>query len=114
MYSVDWFLEDKHIGSGTMPSPFKWGAPIPQHSNAYYCPVCGDVWARIAVQDAKWFFIPRRCKKHGPPFLLQYNTHELNSSAPIEIWAREFLIAMELMKKQNRPYDVYLVASGVG
>lgn len=112
--NVSWFLEDKFLGQGQCPTATKWGHPLTQMHNAYYCPDCGEVWARILTDDpaSRWYFIPRRCKRHGPPFLLQYNEEELNSSAPLHIWAREFLIAMTFYN-MGRDYEIYLVCSGI-
>jgi hypothetical protein len=113
MYNVSWFLEDKLVAQGSCPPEIRFGAPRAPQSLLYMCPTCGDVWARIAVEGCKWYPIARRCKKHGPPFLLRYGDHPLNASANLAIYAREFLIAYEAYTKLGHVYDIYLIAGAV-
>lgn len=34
-------------------------------SRAFFCPKCGDIWARIHVANASWTVDNRYCAKHG-------------------------------------------------
>jgi hypothetical protein len=114
-YTVSWFFGHDFLGQGVASPWFKWGSPFVHNSNAYYCPTCGDVWARIHVDSpaSRWCFIARECAAHGLPFLLQYDTAKLNDSAPLCIWAREFLLAFSFAEAGGI-YDTYLVdRSGV-
>lgn len=33
-------------------------------STAYFCPVCGEVWARIMIEGAEWLPTNSPCPKH--------------------------------------------------
>lgn len=113
MHTISWFIENQYLGKGEASPEMKWGKPVHPNHIAFYCPLCGEVWARMLINrlDCKWYFIPRNCKKHGPPFLLRYDD-PMNESAPINVWAREFLIAME-WRKAGRDYETYLVSHGI-
>lgn len=65
------------------------------HSIVYVCPQCGDAWGRIIFDTpgSRWLPIRRQCPKHGPPLILPYNDPYTHSSAPISVWAHEFLAA---------------------
>lgn len=113
MTTITWFLEDKPIWIGPIATKFRWGEPYPHWSLAYYCPKCGNVWAmQVMAPDVGWTYLPRMCKRHGPPFLLSASDETINDSAPLHIWAREFLIAYELYTKQGSAYDIALLSAG--
>lgn len=81
----------------------QYGPPKMEHE-AYFCPVCGDIWARRLEgnhMDSEWSVTPRACVTHGdgslfaavektlsPYFLLQW---------PKIFLAREFLIMYDDM-----------------
>lgn len=33
-------------------------------STAYFCPACGEVWARIMLEGARWLAVTAPCSKH--------------------------------------------------
>jgi hypothetical protein len=41
------------------------------HSYAFFCPVCGEVWARAPVEDGgkmnQFLVLTRRCRQHSSP-----------------------------------------------
>jgi hypothetical protein len=40
---------------------------LPPHSLAYFCPTCGEVWARIVVTEASYWSVEHvACEKHLP------------------------------------------------
>lgn len=102
---ADWFLQNEYLGSHPR-APYRiHGEAAPRPSVAYYCRVCGEVWARI-VDEGGWDFIPRRCPKHGPAFLLSAIDDSFNE-APLNVLVREFLIAM-----QHPSYRTTLICDG--
>ena len=82
-----------------------WQGNLPTHA-AWYCGICGDVWARRVVLDLPttidpaWRFwqIPcRRCAATRncfqlPGSLMHYSDRQLLNSLPHDLLVREFLL----------------------
>lgn len=94
-HEILFFIEDRFAGSGTRGDALIHGKPCVPTSLAYCCRICGTVWARIicTTPASQWQFIPRRCPKHGPPLLGAFDDDEFMQAFPIQLLAREFLIA---------------------
>lgn len=100
--NCEFFIDDNFLGSGTVTET----SPT-NESLAFYCPSCGEVWARICVPDSKWFFERHycaRCWRSRPDFSdgvelfgpIVSATKSWVTDFPIEILKRDFLILMEL------------------
>lgn len=98
MNTLHYFLEDKYIGTGVANDFYtsymqRW---VPW-SMAYFCRDCGNIWARIINDNnPKWQVRMRRCPKHGPAQLYIPFQPSYVEGMPIELLAREFLIAYKL------------------
>jgi hypothetical protein len=70
------------------------GALRTPHSLAYFCPVCGELWARLRQPNAPaWRVIARRCETHGEGWL-SYNCEKgIIPALTTELLIREFRCA---------------------
>ena len=51
---------------GTSPSLPLWDdTTVSPMSQVVICPVCGEVWGRIAVEGREWLPVRRGCTKHS-------------------------------------------------
>lgn len=66
------------------------------HSRAFYCSSCGDIWARWVLDSFNHCSLEfRNCEAHGSGF---YTTHYIDRSLfllPPELLKREFILASE-------------------
>jgi len=60
LHQATYFLHSKFSGQSIIESRF------PPLSLAYFCPVCGDIWARVVVEGAGWAVEHAPCEKHKP------------------------------------------------
>lgn len=61
------FIGPSYLGSRTIAAfrdkpPF---GPQPSQSVAYFCPRCGEIWGRLAIEAGTWALVQRPCPKHG-------------------------------------------------
>lgn len=73
-------------------------------SQAFLCPTCGEVWARIVVPNTRWMAVHAGCRKHpqhqddvGGTFIRPWR-HDLRD-LPAEILAYELDIRLALYKE---------------
>lgn len=59
-----YFLGNKHLGSA--PNPPSDPRTLHEHSIAFFCPHCGEIWGRIIVNPAKHHILTRGCVNCGP------------------------------------------------
>lgn len=70
-------VDGRYLGSRPLP---RCGAPVP--STVLFCPVCGEIWARIVSDGSSiWQFRLHRCRKH-PDFTLTIPDGGLLSDSP--------------------------------
>jgi len=81
-------------------------------STLYFCPTCGDVWARLINAPDWWTTFPRPCPRHGPPFLLQYDPVDPTRGVPASVLARELVLALDWMDATGKSYPIYLITGG--
>jgi predicted RNA-binding Zn-ribbon protein involved in translation (DUF1610 family) len=66
------------------------------HSRAFFCPSCGDIWARWTIARFTHCSLEfRNCANHGGGFYSSYLIHHSLVSLPRELLNREFLLASE-------------------
>jgi len=98
-----------------MIQPFIWGRPYtpfecflsrhntPRLSLAYFCPHCGEVWARFIAPGRSWQVLTRNCDRCGIPntltpagsVLLPYDPY-FYKAFPVDILRREAILHGEL------------------
>jgi hypothetical protein len=66
------------------------------HSTAYFCPQCGDVWARIVYSHHPddWDCVVRWCDKHRPKWeaAMVGCFSDPTYTAPLKLYPREVLL----------------------
>jgi predicted RNA-binding Zn-ribbon protein involved in translation (DUF1610 family) len=100
-----WFISGRTFGPYLAHPLYIKGELHPPRSYAYFCPVCGDVWARrIISPDTRWLAWSFRCPKHPdapfwhtvpgsiiPSFLFEELWHDL----PLPLKQREALLHLD-------------------
>jgi hypothetical protein len=56
MPRASYFLGSRFLGASEVPRG--------SASQAFLCDVCGEVWARIVIPEARWAFEFSRCERH--------------------------------------------------
>lgn len=101
-YLTRYFIGKQNIGSAKDLLCSK-----PNFHNAYFCPKCGEIWARALVMacDLSWTVTYRYCHHHGDGTLLfpvqyeyVYGHGELNRDISLSLLVHEFLA---LMRKKH-------------
>lgn len=73
MYEQSIFVGNRFLGSFVRPAMLVHGERQPPYSYAYFCPDCGEVWARCPTQSVgttqteKWQVQGGHCKLHPGP-----------------------------------------------
>lgn len=72
MYEQFVYVNDRFLGSFPRPSVFVHAERQPAYSYAYFCPNCGDIWARCPVTASngfvnKWTIEGGYCREHPGP-----------------------------------------------
>jgi hypothetical protein len=94
--SAQYFRGTRLVGTGPYSPRWSTSTAPGQFSYAYFCPTCGDIWARIAT-DRPWFAVTRGCQAHPYPhtdqpgglWLPPWPTEILDY--PVEVLREEFL-----------------------
>ena len=69
LVEASYFIGNKFYGTSKVPG----GNPLYKASSiAMCCPVCGEIWGRIVVQNAHWVFVVRPCIEHKPVGVLDW------------------------------------------
>lgn len=116
-YTQHFIVEGKHLGETPRPA-VKYGAMCvgaPQ-AYAFFCPLCGEVWARCPVVDFQGVVQPfqattKECRKH-PDFLNLWTTRipgsiflsfdkEFTAALPEEALKRELLLHLDAIEKEQ-------------
>lgn len=77
-------IEGRRCGSREIPSFRRWAGDIarPAGSWAYFCPRCGDVWAKLDAGGYCTVMTAAYCRKHGDGTIARL--------CPFERWETEF------------------------
>lgn len=99
-----WQIENENFGPDNIGLEFAHAQPHRPFNIAFFCPFCGDIWARRIVPDGdpQWTLWTRPCAKHpnsisrgiSGSVWQDYDTEYLNHM-PLELLRREFLLYME-------------------
>lgn len=99
-------LQTVFVGGQYLGSSHRY--PLNKHSTlqkpisfACFCPVCGDVWARVVIPDTKFFCYHIACSKHhydGSPTagsLWITMEQDFIDTMPFEVLKRELLLHID-------------------
>jgi len=113
-FPILFFVENHLVGVGKRGYETTKGELHVPFSYVYFCPNCGEPWARIVCDDpnTRWIHYRRKCPKHGPPFLLAFGDEEFNEAAPLSVWVREFKLAMQWLEMGGN-YRTYQITGGL-
>jgi hypothetical protein len=97
--TATFFIGGKFFGIGNVGYGYnrRAGHYAPE-SLAYFCPTCGEIWARIAVADAIWQTYRAYCEQHPAPWYMPAGSiilpwvEEMAITFPEEVLKREILI----------------------
>ena len=90
--AVHYFLGGARIAKGTQRPQWNEHADFP--STAYFCPTCGEIWARILVEGTSWNMLLIPCQAHGggeflPPWSASIDAY------PLEVLLHDFPLALK-------------------
>ena len=75
-------------------------------SIAWFCPECGEIWARAVVEGSPFRVLTRRCGKHParwltdlPGSLLISWLDDFNPTLPLALWQREVLLHLDCYER---------------
>lgn len=110
-YTQTWFVQGKVLGQWPIGLQRTCSTIHAPQSLAYYCPVCGDVWARrIIAPETNWMFWSVHCPRHPdapvwrrPPgtLILSFFLQDETFNFPKELYAREALLYIEAALKEK-------------
>jgi ribosomal protein S27AE len=63
-------------------------------SSAYLCPNCGSLWAQVAIDDARWSPVVRRCAPCGDGHIIHPWQRNL-SHYPFPVLLHSALLALK-------------------
>jgi len=91
------FINDTHIGDSEIGFVTVRGLVCEPYSHAYFCPCCGEIWARIFidVEPQHWMVSTMLCAKHGLGSIWREWDKEYMDALPIEALKLEFLLAYD-------------------
>lgn len=96
---AEFFSGSQYLGQGMLRLTFIKGELERPISRAFFCPICGEVWARVVVEGASEFqSYTRTCARHDPRWSI-----EIPGSIWIS-WDRDFQDAFpsEALKREVR------------
>lgn len=62
-------------------------------STAFFCQLCGDIWARRVITPEWWRSYERRCERHGDGSLLLPGEDDVLDDWPLALITYEFILA---------------------
>lgn len=105
-WTQTWMIDGKLVCQAPISVEFSHAQPHAPYSYAYFCPQCGELWARRIISPAtRWNVLTHECPKHEAPrycepagsIWKQLDPDFLNH-LPKEILRREALLRLELDK----------------
>jgi len=104
IFTTHFVLGSKLLATCKWPHQYSHEQEHQPYSVAYFCPQCGEIWARI-ICSSQWSLLSRPCRKHttslsilaGGVFTVTYRQPELE--LPIPVLIEDFLFLMTLFDK---------------
>lgn len=105
MYRQAFTIHGQPYGGGLREEVFVRGELQTPWSTAFFCPHCGEIWAKATIPGARFRVYTHPCEKHpsqtpvwvnevpGSVFLTHDRDYE--DSLPEEVWRRELDLAFE-------------------
>jgi hypothetical protein len=87
MPTQHFIIEGKHLGTAERTPRFVHAEVHNPVGYAFFCPCCGDVWARCPVEDQPWTVWTKPCRKHSTSAL------DIPGSLWLS-WDKEFSLAL--------------------
>ncbi len=97
------FIDGQYLGTGPAADyAFRDERARKPWATAYFCPICGEVWARIAIDGQQYHVYSLPCIKHIPKWeftvygsVWMDNERQLTDSFPPAVLARELDIHLK-------------------
>lgn len=103
-WTQTWFIDKGLVAQAPCKPEHIRNESHPPLSLAFFCPKCGDVWARRIIEPAtRWNVLTHECAKHPAPrycepagsIWIDYNT-EFLKNLPKEVLMYELNLRLEL------------------
>lgn len=102
-YTQTFWVRDGPSGQSSRDYDQVHGRPVPPEGCAYFCPDCGEVWARVSIPGRPFAVFARLCERHCRGWLsnvggsLWLDWHrDFNESIPMTLLMREFCLHLAL------------------
>lgn len=116
-FEVSFLLGSRNLGSAKWPHQYSHEQRHVPYSRAYFCPKCGDIWARMFVHanPEHWTVSTRHCRRHVTRFsvidsgtFIQYGGEivQENFDIPLPVLVEDFLFLMTLFDKHPGSYEM--------
>lgn len=105
MYSQDFFVEGRYLGSASREKVFVHNELQTPLSFLLYCDSCGETFARFPCQGPtkqRWFAYARRCRKCGNGSVWIPWEKELIEAFPLPVLQYELERQFELLDKESK------------
>jgi hypothetical protein len=67
-WTQTWIIDGKLIAQAPCPQEHSHAELHPPESLGYFCPQCGELWARRIINPStRWHVLTRECPKHQAP-----------------------------------------------
>ena len=103
MFTQDLYVNDKYLGSCTRDMCIIHAEQQVPYSYAWFCPECGEVWAKAIIKGQKFTVEGGYCEKHRSlsPYLV--------AGSMIVPWDKDFTKALfSLPEALKREFNLYL------
>lgn len=102
---ADVFIGGKHYGKMRLPFGRVGKEPTPPEGGAFFCPTCGEIWARV-LEEGRWHQVYTvGCSKHShwdiPGSLWLSWDSNWNAALPPEVIRREFHLVLQQWEKED-------------
>jgi hypothetical protein len=74
MATREFFVGQDYLGSAPAPEEYVHNEIHSPIGQAFFCPICSDIWARALIQSCPTMVRHRACERHAPGFQLNGNS----------------------------------------
>jgi len=106
MIRQDFFLGSSYLGTAERKLQFLGTHVVLPESKLWFCPHCGDVWARAVVEKAEWQSYRVPCPKHpkGGSLWLSWDKEYL-AALPKPVLEYEFTRLVKMFDEGEMTYE---------
>jgi hypothetical protein len=102
-FAQQYWVRGKYLGESARDYELVHGTLQPPESLAYFCPTCGEVWARVVVTGRPFSVWTMTCERHAeqyrsltvPGTLYMSWNKDHNEALPREVLRREVILHAE-------------------